>query len=152
MGKSVERIVMELAEPIVANQGLELVDVEYNKEGPNWILRVFVDNIDGVSLDDCQQVSQNLSEQLDLEDPIEQSYLLEVSSPGIDRPLKKKQDFERFSGELVEISTYAPINGEKELMGKLLGLEDENVKISLNGKEVSIPFAKIAKTKLAVEF
>ncbi|WP_408954507.1 ribosome maturation factor RimP [Natroniella sp. ANB-PHB2] len=152
MGKSVERIVMELAEPIVVSQGLELVDVEYNKEGPDWILRVFVDNIDGVSLDDCQQVSRDLSEQLDLKDPIEQSYLLEVSSPGIDRPLKTKQDFKRFSGELVEISTYAPVNGKKELTGKLLGLEGENVKLSLDGEELSIPFSKIAKTKLAVEF
>ncbi|MCK8816484.1 ribosome maturation factor RimP [Natroniella sulfidigena] len=152
MGKNVESVVTELAEPIVASYDLELVDVEYNKEGPDWILRVFVDNIDGVSLDDCQQVSRDLSEQLDLNDPIEQSYLLEVSSPGIDRPLKTKQDFERFSGELVEISTYAPVNGEKELTGKLLGLEEENVKISLDGEELSIPLSKIAKTKLAVEF
>lgn len=148
----IEDTVFELAEPIVEAKGLDLVAVEYNKEGEDWILRVFIDKEGGITVDDCQQVSQELSTNLDVTDPIEHSYLLEVSSPGLDRTLKTEEDFERFSGELVEISTYAPVDGQKKFSGQLLGLESGDIKLSIAGEEVLLPRAKVAKTKLAVEF
>lgn len=152
MSKSVAEEVLQLATPITESRGLELVDVEYNKEGEDWILRVFIDKEGGVSLADCQEVSRDLEGQLDAVDPIDKSYLLEVSSPGLDRPLKDRADFERFAGRLIDISTYAPVNGTKEFTGKLLGLENENIKIEVDGEELAIPQNKVAKTKLAVEF
>ena len=152
MSETVTEEVMQLANPIAESRGLELVDVEYNKEGENWILRVFIDKEDGVSIADCQEVSRDLEGQLDLVEPIEKSYLLEVSSPGLDRPLKDAEDFARFTGRLIDISTYAPINGSKEFTGKLLGLEDEEIRIEVEGEELLIPHNKVAKTKLAVEF
>ena len=152
MGQNIEETVLEIAEPIVANKGLELVGVEYNKEGENWILRVFIDQDGGISLDDCEEVSQELSAKLDLIDPIDKSYLLEVSSPGLDRALNSDDDFIRFSGEKVDISTYAPVNGKKEWSGILLGLEEDKIKLEVEGEEVLIPRSKVAQTKLAVEF
>ncbi len=148
----VEELVLDLAEPIVATKGLELVDVEYNKEGDNWILRVFIDKEGGIELEDCEQVSEELSTHLDVEDPIDHSYLLEVSSPGLDRPLRTDEDFARFAGELVEVSTYAPVDGQKEFVGELVGLEDGNVKLLIDQDEVLIPRNKVAQTKLTVEF
>ena len=152
MSESVAEKVTKLATPIAESRGLELVDVEYNKEGENWILRVFIDKEAGISIEDCQEVSRDLEGQLDVNNPIEQSYLLEVSSPGLDRPLKDAQDFERFAGRLIDISTYAPVDGSKEFTGKLLGLEGEEIKIEVEGEIIIIPRGKVAKTKLAVEF
>ena len=152
MSKSVAEEVLQLATPITESRGLELVDVEYNKEGENWILRVFIDKEGGVSIKDCQEVSRDLESQLDTVEPIEKSYLLEVSSPGLDRPLKDKEDFERFAGQLIDVSTYAPVQGAKEFTGKLLGLEDDEIKIEVEGEKLAIPRSKVAKTKLAVEF
>ncbi|MBM7555384.1 ribosome maturation factor RimP [Halanaerobacter jeridensis] len=152
MSKSVAEEVLELANPIAESRGLELVDVEYNKEGEDWILRVFIDKEGGISLEDCQEVSRDLEGQLDVVDPIEKSYLLEVSSPGLDRPLKDDEDFERFTGRLINISTYAPVDGAKEFTGTLLGLEEGEIRIEVEGEELLIPQNKVAKTKLAVEF
>jgi len=152
LSKSVAEEVLQLATPITESRGLELVDVEYNKEGENWILRVFIDKKGGVSIKDCQEVSRDLESQLDTVEPIEKSYLLEVSSPGLDRPLKDKEDFERFAGQLIDVSTYAPVQGAKEFTGKLLGLEDDEIKIEVEGEKLAIPRSKVAKTKLAVEF
>ena len=152
MSKSVAEEVLELADPIAKSRGLELVDVEYNKEGEDWILRVFIDKEGGISLQDCQEVSRDLEGQLDAVDPINKSYLLEVSSPGLDRPLKDAEDFERFTGRLIDISTYAPVNGSKEFTGTLLGLEEGEIRIEVEGEELLIPQNKVAKTKLAVEF
>jgi ribosome maturation factor RimP len=131
---------------------MELVDVEYNKEGEDWILRVFIDKEEGIDLGDCEAVSEELSTHLDVEDPIDHSYLLEVSSPGLDRPLRTEEDFKKYNGELVEISTYAPIKGKKEFTGTLLGLEDGNIKLELEQEEILIPRDKVAQTKLAVQF
>ncbi len=152
MSKKAEEVVLELATPIAELHGLEVVDVEYQKEGQDWILRVFIDKEDGVSLEDCQNVSRSLSEELDAKDPFKNSYLLEVSSPGIDRPLKTKRDFERFAGKLIDISTYIPIKGEKKLTGELLGLEDDNIKILIEGEELLVPLAKVAQTRLSINF
>ncbi|MBM7854435.1 ribosome maturation factor RimP [Desulfohalotomaculum tongense] len=144
--------VEEFATPIVEAMDMELVEVEYVKEGVQWYLRVYIDKPGGVDLDDCQAVSEKLDKILDEKDPIPNSYILEVSSPGIERPLKKDADFERFSGRLISVNTYAPVNGKKNFTGKLLGLSQSGVKVEVDGEQVDIPKDKIASAKLAVEF
>lgn len=125
MAKSnTEKKVLPLLEPIVAERGLELVDLEFVKEGANWYLRVYIDKEGGVSIDDCEAVSRALEAKLDETDPIEQAYVLEVSSPGIDRPLKKNADFIRFQGEIIDVKLYKAVDGQKQFQGKLLGLND----------------------------
>ncbi len=126
--KRVEDIVADLAQPIVDALSFELVDVEFLKEGANWYLRVYIDKPGGILIDDCQAVSEQLSDRLDETDPIKQSYILEVSSPG-ERPLKKERDYERFRGEAVEVKLYQPLNGKKVFEGELLGLVDDRVEI-----------------------
>lgn len=126
--KRVEDTITELAQPIVEALSFELVDVEFIKEGAYWYLRIYIDKPGGIVIDDCQVVSEQLSDKLDETDPIKQSYILEVSSPG-ERPLKKERDYERFKGEVVEVKLYQPLNGKKLFEGKLLGLVEDKVEI-----------------------
>lgn len=144
--------VTEAVAPIIQEAALELVDVEYVKEGGNWYLRVFIDKPGGVELDDCQSMSQKIDMLLDELDPIPQAYFLEVSSPGLERPLKKSEDFERFQGHLVTITTFAPINGAKSFTGKLLGVAEEGIMLDVKGKKVILPQQQVAASRLAVEF
>ena len=127
--KRVEDIVAELAQPIAEALSFELVDVEFIKEGVYWYLRVYIDKPEGIAIEDCQAVSEQLSNKMDETDPIKQSYILEVSSPG-ERPLKKERDYERFKGEVVEVKLYQPLNGKKMFEGKLLGLVEDRVEIN----------------------
>ncbi|MGI6669630.1 MAG: ribosome maturation factor RimP [Acetivibrionales bacterium] len=126
--KSVVDITEELAQPIVDSLSFELVGVEFLKEGANWYLRVYIDKPGGITIDDCQAVSEQLSVKLDEADPIRQSYILEVSSPG-EMPLKNERHFERFKGETVEVKLYQPINGKKVFEGELLGLNGDIIEI-----------------------
>ncbi|MEW9121891.1 MAG: ribosome maturation factor RimP [Thermotaleaceae bacterium] len=144
-------IVEALALPITDEFELELVDVEYVKEGQDWFLRIYIDKDEGITLDDCQIVSEHLSKKLDELDPIEESYYLEVSSPGLDREIKKDKDFEKYKGRMVEISLYEPYEGKKKIEGELLGLEKEGVILKVAGdKDIEIPRERIAKVKLAL--
>ena len=152
MSPRVEDRVMKLAEPIAAEWGLELVDIQYRKEGPHWYLRVFIDKEGGVGLEDCQRVSEGLGGILDRSDPIPHNYILEVSSPGLERPLKKKKDFIRFQGHEIKVRTYAPIDGRRNFRGQLQGVMDEFVVMEVDKKSYSIPMEKIAKAQLVVEF
>ena len=156
MGKKVTEIVEELATEILENEDLELVDVEYVKEGKNWFLRVYIDKESGVDIDECGMVSERLSEKLDELDPIEHNYFLEVSSPGAERPLKKEKDFLNAIGKHVNIKTYEPIEGSKEFEGTMLSYTPEeitlSIKIKTRQKEVAIPMDKVAKARLAVVF
>lgn len=150
--KKIIESIEDLAHPILEDGGLELVEVEHVKEGNNWYLRLFIDKPGGVTLEDCKKVNEELSEILDMEDPIPQSYILEVSSPGVERPLKKEKDFERFSGKKIKVKTYIPINNQKKFKGLLQGYRDGNVQMELeNGEQVSIPLDKIAKANLLFE-
>ncbi len=149
--RTIEATVAEWVEEIVAGSDLELVDVEYVKEHESWILRVFLDKPGGIDLDDCQSVSQILDQKLDEEDPIPGSYSLEVSSPGLERPLKKEADFQRFAGRSVEIRTYRGIHGRKRFTGMLEGLQDQNVLLKWEGETIEIPLELIAKANLAME-
>ncbi len=151
--KKIEEIVEELALPIINKYQFELVDIEFKKEGPNWYLRLYIDKPGGITINDCELVSENLSDLLDEVDPIEQSYILEISSPGLNRPLKKIEDYERFKGHKVEIKLFAPYNGRKNFTGKLNGLINDKVSIEdENNKTIEIPFNTIASVRLYVEF
>lgn len=156
MSQKVTDLVSEMVTPIVNELGLELVDVEFKKEGPNWFLRVFIDSEKGVDLEDCGQVSEQLSEKLDELDPIDQAYFLEVSSPGAERPLKKEKDIKKAVGKNVHVTTYEPIDGEKVFEGELTNFDGEqleiNVKIKTRTKTYTIPYEKVAKARLAIIF
>ncbi|NLM13735.1 MAG: ribosome maturation factor RimP [Epulopiscium sp.] len=149
----IEQLVQSYLEPIMEKYNFELVDVEYVKEGTNWYLRVFIDKEGGVTIDDCELVSRSLEVKLDEEDPIENAYILEVSSPGLDRPLKKDADFERFKGEIVDIKLYKPINKKKEYRGELVGLKDNIVTI-IDEDNNTLSFSRndIAIIRLAILF
>jgi ribosome maturation factor RimP len=152
----VTEVVDELAAPILKELGLELVDIEYVKEGKSWFLRVYIDKDSGVDIEDCGLVSERLSEKLDEVDPIPHNYFLEVSSPGAERPLKKTKDFEKAIGKNVFIKTYEPIDGEKSFEGILLAFDGQiitlEVKIKTRKKTIEIPYEKVANARLAVSF
>ncbi len=149
--KEVEQRVESLVKSAV-EEIFELVDVEYVKEGPHRYLRVYMDKEGGLTLEDCQRISESISEPLDKEDFIDEAYFLEVSSPGLDRPLKKEEDYRRFAGENIEVKLYEAINGEKVYEGELLGLSQNIVELALDNQEiVKIPKDKIAGAKLAVK-
>jgi ribosome maturation factor RimP len=138
--------------------GLELVDIEYRKEGHGMILRLFIDKPGGIMLDDCANVSRELSELLDVEEIIPTEYNLEVSSPGLNRPLNKPSDYERYAGKIVKVRTYEMVvddagNRRKTFLGQLEGLNDGIVHIRLKeGQSAAIPFDKVAKANLEFEF
>lgn len=148
----IEELTRQLVTPAIEKNNFELVDVEYKKEGNNWYLRVYIDKDGGVSLDDCQIISEYLSEKLDEVDPIDNSYILEVSSPGIDRPLKTKRDFEKFKGSLVEVSLYQPIDKKKKYEGELLGLEDDKVIIVNDGGKREFDIKNVSLVKPVIKF
>ena len=148
-----EAKVLPLLEPIVEANNLELVDLEFVKEGVNWYLRVYIDKDGGVNIDDCEAVSRALEAKLDEKDPIEQAYILEVSSPGIDRPLKKEADFVKYQGEIIDVKLYKAVNGSKQYQGKLLGLENGVLSIEEeNGNVVTFEHKDTASVRLAVIF
>lgn len=153
MGK-VADLVTELVTPIIEKENLELVDVEYIKEGDNYYLRIFIDSEEGVGLKECETVSNILDEKLDKLDPIKESYILEVSSPGIERPLKKIEDFDRFKGELVFVKTYVSIEGKKEITGYIRERNGEKIHLQLkdNNEDIDILFSDIAKARLSIDF
>ncbi len=150
--RKVEDIVEELAIPILDELGYELVDVEYVKGGNNWYLRIYIDKPGGVTIDDCQKASEQISDKLDEVDPIPHNYFLEVSSPGIDRPLKKDKDFERYKGRKVDVKLYKAVDGSKSFTGELIGLEDGNILIRVDGEVISFNKDEVAIVRLAVEF
>lgn len=130
----------------------ELVDVEFVKEGPNWYLRVYVDKENGITIDDCESISRSLEKFLDEHDPIEQPYILEVSSPGLDRPLKTAGDFEKYTGSLVDVRLYKAFEARKEFQGTLIGLSDGVVIIDEDGTELKFSQKDISSCRLSVIF
>lgn len=142
-----------LIEPVVTEMGYECVDVTFEKNGRDWVLTTYIDQEGGVSLDDCETVSRRLSDLMDEEDPIEQSYFLEVSSPGIDRPLKKDKDFQRNMGNKVKASLYAPVNGSKQQTGILKAYDGKTLTLALeNGEDLSIEMTSVSKVAPEIEF
>lgn len=145
-------VVTSLVEPITNSLGLTIWDVEFEKEGSIWILRVIVDKEGGVTVDDCEAVSRPLDLKLDETDPIEQSYCLEVSSAGIERRLSKDWHFKHCIGEKIIVRLIRPYNDEKEFIGELLNFEDNIVSIKTNTMEHSFAMADIAFVRQYVEF
>ncbi|MBS7528012.1 ribosome maturation factor RimP [Fusibacter paucivorans] len=151
--KRVVDIVEEVLAPFLTAQKMELVDVEFVKEGPYRYLRVTIDNETGISLDDCADVSRFLNDKLDKLDPIEEQYFLEVTSPGVERILKKDADFKRFAGRQVQLKLYQPYEGQKVIVGELVGLEVDSVVLNhASMGTVKIPKSKVSLTKLVVDF
>ena len=148
---AVEEFVSGVVETIIESTELELVDVEYVHER-EWYLRVFLDKEGGIDLDDCQMVSEKLSEVLDAKDPIKENYLLEVSSPGLDRVLKKEKDFIRYRGRDVDIQLFKPIDGKKQYTGSLQGYSDDTITIQVQEKTIDLERAAIAQIRLHLDF
>ena len=141
-----------LLSPIVESNGFELVDVEYVKEAGNWYLRGYIDKPGGITVNDCETVSRAFSDRLDEDDFIEDSYIMEISSPGLDRPLKKEKDFARSIGKLVEIRTYRPIEKKKEFCGELTAYDNNSVTIDEEGTPRIFDKKDIALVRLAIDF
>lgn len=146
----------EVLADFLKENGLELYNTEFIKEGKDWFLRVYIDKAEKgqyVGTEDCEKVSRYLSERLDEDDPIEQNYYLEVSSPGMDRQLIKPEHYEKYKGEMVDVKLYKGFEGSKMWTGKLVGLIDGAVVITdENNREISFPQESVAKTNLAVVF
>ena len=141
-------------QPIVDKYHFELVDVEYVKEGSDWYLRAYIDKEGGITVNDCEMVAREMNEILDREDYVEDSYIFEVSSPGLGRPLKKEKDYVRSMGKEVEIRTYRPIEKQKEFCGILNAYDDNSVTIEEDENGTLRTFEKkdIALIRLAIEF
>ena len=150
--EKVTELTARLAEPVIAEQGCTLWDVEYVKEAGTWYLRAYIDKEGGIAVDDCEVISRILSDWLDQTDFIEDSYILEVSSPGLGRPLKKERDFERSLGEEVEIRLYKALNKQKEFTGILKAYDKETVTIETAEGELVFDRPDIALIRLAFDF
>ena len=154
--KKITEIVEEMLEDFLRQEGYELYNAEFVKEGRDWFLRVYIDKTvtdEYVGTEDCEKVSRFLSEKLDEEDPIEQNYYLEVSSPGMDRPLLKRSHYERYIGREVEIRLYKGKDGTKDIQGVLKDITGDDITVEdHDGREWKLQLSEIAKAKLAVIF
>ena len=142
----------ELAETLVISEGMELVDLEYRRQGPRWVLRLFIDKEGGVTVDDCANISRQLGDLLDAKDIVPQTYVLEVSSPGLNRPIKKKEDFRRFAGRKVQLRLVSPLEGRRKIVGDLVGIENEKVIVTAAEGRCSIALEDIDRANLVYEF
>ena len=150
--KKVTEIVWELAAPVAAENGCELWDVEYVREAGQWYLRLYLDKEGGIDILDCEAVSRRVSDLLDEVDPIEGSYMFEVSSAGAERPLKRPGDFEKFMGSPIFVKLYRPVNGLKEIPGILRGYEDGRVTVEAGKQTLTFEKSQVALVRLRVEF
>ena len=148
----VTELVWQLAEPIAAQSGCSIWDVEFVREGGEWFLRVYLDKEGGVDITDCEAVSRALDPVLDEADPIEQSYTFEVCSAGLERVLKRPGDFARYLGQSVCVRTFAPVDGAKEHVGRLLSWQDGNLSIEQAGAVHSFTKSQVAQVRLHVDF
>ena len=146
------RDLTQLFEPVIESMGYELVGVEFQGGGGHGTLRVYIDREDGVSVDDCAAISHQVSGILDVEEPIDQAYDLEISSPGIDRPLFKLADFERFTGQVAKVKLIAGIDGRRNFKGLLSGVDEaRQVRLEVDGEMFELPYADIARANLVGE-
>lgn len=150
-GSTVE-IVREIVQPLAGAMGLDLWDVRYEKEGAAWYLRIYIDKPGGVTIEDCENLSRAVDAPIDEADPIPGSYYLEVWSPGMERELSRPEHFPPYIGREVRVRLIRPLDGERELIGKLTGFEDGKVSLETNGKTVCIEKKQAAFIKLYVDF
>ena len=146
----IEDKVAQLVEPLLAGTALDLVDVEYVQER-DWYLRIFIDKAGGIGIDDCEQLSRSVEPILDEADFLKQAYYLEVSSPGLDRVLRRDKDYVRYAGKLVDVKFYRPREGLKALTATLRGLQDGVLLVEYQGKEIAYPQEEIAQVRLHID-
>ena len=146
-----QRRLEEIADSLLRDEGLELVDLEYRREGRRWVLRLFIDKEGGVTVEDCATVSRELGDILDAKDAVPEAYVLEVSSPGLNRRVRKRKDFSRFAGRKVEVRLTAPQQGRRKIVGRILGVEGEAVVVAAPEATYSIALEDIARAILVYE-
>ncbi len=147
-----ETAVWQLAEPIAAESGFYIYDIEYIKEGGLWFLRVYIDKDGGITMDECETFSRTLSDTLDEADPISGNYYLEVSSPGIERRLKTEAHFRRYIGSVIDISLYKAVNGSKLITGILKKYENNEITVEADGEDILLPLSSASKANLHFDF
>lgn len=147
-----EQLVFEKSVPLAKELCCSIYDVEFLKEGKDFILRVFIDKPGGIFISDCEAVSHKISDMLDLEDPIKQSYCLEVSSPGVSRNLKRLEHYKAAVGSTIAVKLYKSVENQKTFKGPLLSADEENIALEINGRTVKIKYNEIAKANIHVEF
>jgi ribosome maturation factor RimP len=150
--KEIVERVRAIADPLLMAEGMESVEVDYRREARGWVLRLTIDKEGGVTLDDCGRISQVVGRELDVEDFIPAAYVLEVSSPGLTRPLRGEKDFIKHRNRLIKLRTVDPINSRQQFRGKLLGVSNNQIELEMEEGIVQIPLAKIAKANLEIEF
>lgn len=148
---SIHHSVTELIEPVVRGEGMELVDIEYKKEGNLWYLRVYIDKEQGISVEDCRKISHRIEDIIEIEDIISSRYMLEVSSPGLDRPLKTERDFLKNKDRCVRVTTSCPIHDRKRFRGKIRNCVGQSLTLDEGGSLLEIPLEKIDNAKLEIE-
>jgi len=142
-----------LVEPLLEDEGMSLVDIQWNRRGRRWVLTLFIEKAEGVSLEDCAQISRQVGERIEVDKLIDHAYTLEVSSPGLDRPLRTLADYERFHEHLVRIITTIPIQGRSTIVGRLKGVEGQTVLVQdERASMVTVPVTQIKQARLEIEF
>ena len=153
MGKpSIHQAVTELIEPVIKEDNIELVDVEYKKAGRTWTLRIFIDKRGGITVDDCQKLSREIEDLVEVHELISPPYTLEVSSPGLDRSLEKDRDFLRNKGKRIKIKTFSPINNKKQFSGTIKSFANKTLFLENREGTLEIQIDQIAQAKLIIEF
>jgi ribosome maturation factor RimP len=152
MPKEIVDRVSAIADPILSNEGMELVELEYRRESKGWVLRLYIDKEGGVTLDDCTRISQEVGRSLDVEDFISTPYTLEVSSPGLARPLKKEKDFMKYRNHMIKVKTIDPIENRRQFKGKLLGITENRIEIAMDGGVFQILLSNVAKANLEIDW
>jgi ribosome maturation factor RimP len=140
-----------MVDPILLNEGMELVDIEYRRESKGWVLRLTLDKEGGVTLDDCTRVSQEVGRNLDVEDFIQTPFTLEVSSPGLTRPLKTEKDFMKYCNRLIKVKTVDPVENRRQFKGELLGVSQGQIEIKVEKEVFQISLSNVAKANLEIE-
>ena len=152
LAESITKKVVDLIEPVLQDMDIEIVDVEYLRERGRWVLRLFIDKEVGVSLDDCVAVNREIGDLIDVKDIVPNQYVLEVSSPGVNRPLKKVKDFFLAVGKKVKVRTYEPIGDQRNFIGILEEFKGNSLYLLIDGKEISISLKEIKSANLVYEF
>jgi ribosome maturation factor RimP len=141
-----------LLQPLVEQLGYEFVGLEYSNNPKNPVLVVYIDSPDGIAVEDCEVVSREAAALLDVEDPVPGHYSLEISSPGLDRPLFTLQHFEKFTGEKAQVNLFAPLQGRRKYKGQILGIIEDQVRLEQDGVEVALEMGNIAKARLVPDY
>ncbi len=141
-----------LFEPVVTGMGYELIEIEHFPNPKHGVLRLYIDKVSGINIDDCSAVSRQISALIDVEDPVRGQFNLEVSSPGLDRPLKRLKDYQHFIGEIVKIKTSMPQDGQRNFKGRLLSADAQKVVIETDSEEITLPMTAIDKARLVPQF